>query len=74
MREIINEGKILLQKIGTAKNPINLMTKIVTSSKLKHRLDLDQYPASLKARLWAHMNEPLTFFTLFVRENIGMND
>ncbi|KAG8492016.1 hypothetical protein CXB51_015329 [Gossypium anomalum] len=40
VREIINEGKICLQKIKTADNPTNMMTKVVTATKFKHCLNL----------------------------------
>ena len=40
VREIIEDEKILLQKIGTAENPADMMTKVVTSTKFKHCLDL----------------------------------
>ena len=39
VREIISEGRILLQKIGTAENPAYILTKVVTTIKLNHCLD-----------------------------------
>jgi hypothetical protein len=39
-REIMEEGDILLQKIGTADNPADMLTKVVTRAKFKHCLDL----------------------------------
>ena len=38
--DIVDEGDILLQKIGTANNPIDMMTKPVPLHKFKHCLDL----------------------------------
>ena len=40
VREIISEGRILLQKIETAWNPIDLLTKVVTTIKFNHCLEL----------------------------------
>ncbi|KAM2004372.1 hypothetical protein ACFX15_027830 [Malus domestica] len=40
VREIIDEGDILLQKIGTADNPADMLTKPVSLLKFKHCLDL----------------------------------
>ena len=40
VREILSEGSILLQKIGTADNPADMMTKVVTAIKFNHCLDL----------------------------------
>ncbi|KAG8499730.1 hypothetical protein CXB51_006318 [Gossypium anomalum] len=36
VREIIDEGKIHLQKIKTADNPADMMTKVVTTTKFEH--------------------------------------
>ena len=40
VREIIDEGDILLKKIRTADNLVNMMTKLVPLHKFKHCLDL----------------------------------
>ena len=40
MWEIISEGRILLQKIGTAKNPADMLTKVMTTMKFNNCLDL----------------------------------
>ncbi|KAL4271878.1 hypothetical protein GQ457_13G029750 [Hibiscus cannabinus] len=40
VREIFEEGKILLQKIATAENPANMLTKVITSIKFNHCLNL----------------------------------
>jgi hypothetical protein len=40
VREILEEGDILLQKIGTADNPADMLTKVVTGAKFKHCLGL----------------------------------
>ena len=40
VREIVDEGDILLQKIATADNPTYILTKVVTGVKFKHCLDL----------------------------------
>ena len=40
MREIISEGRILLQKIEIVKNPADLLTKVVIGIKFNHCLDL----------------------------------
>ncbi|KAG8490001.1 hypothetical protein CXB51_016020 [Gossypium anomalum] len=40
VREIIDEGKICLQKIKTADNPADMMTKVVTATKFEHCLNL----------------------------------
>ena len=40
VREIVDEGDILLQKIATANNPADMLTKVVTGVKFKHCLDL----------------------------------
>ncbi|GMP36216.1 hypothetical protein CsSME_00008418 [Camellia sinensis var. sinensis] len=40
IREIVNEGDILLQKIGTADNPADMLTKVVSGIKFQHCLDL----------------------------------
>ena len=38
--EILEEGKILLQKVHTEENPTNMMTKVMSIVKFKHCLDL----------------------------------
>ncbi|KAH9686777.1 Integrase catalytic domain-containing protein [Citrus sinensis] len=38
--EIVDEGKILLQKIKTAENPADMLTKVVTTIKFEHCLNL----------------------------------
>ena len=40
VREILDEGTILLKKIGTADNPADMLTKIVTRIKFEHCLSL----------------------------------
>lgn len=40
VREIVDEGDILLQKIGTADNPADMLTKCVSGIKFQHCLDL----------------------------------
>ena len=40
VREIFEEGEILLQKIKTEDNPADMLTKVVTTIKFKHCLDL----------------------------------
>ncbi|KAF5951571.1 hypothetical protein HYC85_009515 [Camellia sinensis] len=40
IREIVNEGDILLQKIGTADNPADMLTKVVSGIKLSSLEDL----------------------------------
>ena len=40
VREIVDEGNILLQKIGTADNLADMLTKVVTGIKFQHCLDL----------------------------------
>ncbi|KAM1696422.1 hypothetical protein ACFXTN_027951 [Malus domestica] len=40
VREVIDEGDILLQKIGTTDNPADMLTKPVSLHKFKHCLDL----------------------------------
>ena len=40
IREIIDEGDILLKKIRTADNPADMLTKLVPLHKFKHCLDL----------------------------------
>ena len=40
VREIIEEGGVLVQKISTTENPADMMTKVVTAIKFKHCLDL----------------------------------
>ncbi|KAL5804929.1 hypothetical protein ACOSQ3_031729 [Xanthoceras sorbifolium] len=40
VRDIIDEGNIFLQKIGTAENPADMMTKAVTTIKFRHCLHL----------------------------------
>ena len=40
VREILNEGDILLEKISTADNPADMMTKVVSGIKFQHFLDL----------------------------------
>ncbi|GMI75420.1 cysteine-rich RLK (RECEPTOR-like protein kinase) 8 [Hibiscus trionum] len=40
VREIFEEGKVLLQKIATAENPADMLTKVVTSIKFNHCLNL----------------------------------
>ena len=39
VREIISERRILLQKIETAENPIDMLTKMVTTIKFNNCLD-----------------------------------
>ncbi|KAH9699236.1 Integrase catalytic domain-containing protein [Citrus sinensis] len=40
INEIVDEGKILLQKIKTADNPADMLTKVVTAIKFEHCLNL----------------------------------
>ncbi|KAL5865755.1 hypothetical protein ACOSQ3_003269 [Xanthoceras sorbifolium] len=40
VREIIEEGGVQIQKIHTAENPADMMTKVVTAIKFKHCLSL----------------------------------
>ena len=40
VREIIEEGGVLVQKIKTDDNPSDMLTKVVTSIKFNHCLDL----------------------------------
>ena len=40
IREIVNEGDILLQKIGTVDNPADMLTNVVSGIKFQHCLDL----------------------------------
>ena len=40
VREIISEGRVLLQKIEDVENPVDLLTKVVTTIKFNHCLDL----------------------------------
>ncbi|KAE8706002.1 hypothetical protein F3Y22_tig00110410pilonHSYRG00039 [Hibiscus syriacus] len=40
VREILEEGGVIIQKIRTTKNPANMLTKVVTVVKFKHCLDL----------------------------------
>ena len=40
IREILEEGNILLQKINTAENPTDMLTKVVSGVKFQHCLDL----------------------------------
>ena len=39
-REIIEEGRVLVQKIKTDDNPADMLTKVVTTIKFNHCLDL----------------------------------
>ena len=38
--KIIKEGEVLVQKIKTDDNPANMLTKVVTTIKFNHCLDL----------------------------------
>ena len=40
VREIIEEGRVLVQKIKTDDNPADMLTKVVTTIKFNHCLDL----------------------------------
>ena len=40
VREILEKGRVLLQKIPTAENPADMMTKVVTAIKFQHCLNL----------------------------------
>ena len=40
MREIIEEGGVLVQKIKTDDNPVDMLTKVVITIKFNHCLDL----------------------------------
>ena len=40
MREIIEEGGVLVQKIKTYYNPTDMLSKVVTTIKSNHCLDL----------------------------------
>ena len=40
MREIISEGRVLLLKIEAVENPVDLLTKVVTTIKFNHCLNL----------------------------------
>ena len=51
VREIISEGRILLQKIEVVENPVDLLTKVVTMFKFNHCLNLINIYESLIAPL-----------------------
>lgn len=38
--EIVNEGNVILQKVGTADNLADMLTKVVTGIKFQHCLNL----------------------------------
>lgn len=40
VREIVDEGNVILQKVGTADNPADMLTKVVTGIKFQHCLNL----------------------------------
>ncbi|KAE8686610.1 Detected protein of unknown function [Hibiscus syriacus] len=40
VREILEEGGVIIQKIRTIENPVDMLTKVVTAVKFKHCLDL----------------------------------
>ena len=40
VQEIIQEGGVLVQKIKTDDNPVDMLTKVVTTIKFNHCLDL----------------------------------
>ena len=40
VREIIEEGRVLVQKIKTDENPADMLTKVMTTIKSNHCLDL----------------------------------
>ena len=40
VREILEEGGVIIQKIQTTENPADMMTKVVTAVKFQHCLDL----------------------------------
>jgi len=40
VREIVEEGEILLVKIHTEENPADMMTKVISANKFKYCLDL----------------------------------
>ena len=40
VQEIIEEGRVLVQKIKTDDNPADMLTKVVTTIKFNHCLDL----------------------------------
>ncbi|KAE8661751.1 hypothetical protein F3Y22_tig00113724pilonHSYRG00184 [Hibiscus syriacus] len=40
VREILEEGGVIIQKIRTTENPADMLTKVVTAVKFKHCLDL----------------------------------
>ena len=39
-RELVSSGELLLEKIHTSENAIEMLTKFVTTEKFKHYLDL----------------------------------
>ena len=40
LREILEEGGVIIQKIRTTENPADMMTKVIIAVKFKHCLDL----------------------------------
>jgi hypothetical protein len=40
VRELVATGKLLLEKIHTSENAMNMLTKHITTDKFKHCLDL----------------------------------
>ena len=40
IREIISQGTIVVKKIGTSDNPVDMLTKSITLAKFKHCLNL----------------------------------
>ncbi|KAL0430423.1 UNVERIFIED_CONTAM: Retrovirus-related Pol polyprotein from transposon TNT 1-94 [Sesamum radiatum] len=49
--EIVEEGGVKIQKIRTAKNPADMLTKVVSAIKFKIRFGLDQPCQNLKVEL-----------------------
>ena len=40
IRELVSSGELLLEKIHTSKNASYMLTKLITTKKFKHCLDL----------------------------------
>ena len=43
IRELVALGELLLEKVHTSENVVNMLTKLVPAVKFKHCFGLDQY-------------------------------
>jgi len=62
--DIMSLGIVLVQKIVTAKNLVDILMKLIFAVKFKHCLDFDWFVWYLRGDLWRRLERYLIFVSL----------